>query len=187
MKLIILLLQTCFILVACNVNSQDVDFKKFSDKFVFTELPISIPGECGERSSNDPSNLTLNEFNTILKLQNTKWKYQQDYYYNSACKFEIGEKYLGFIYFRSYLPVDITNEVGECILAVFNDNGKLIDELSIQGNVGDNLSYKGKVKIDYTIEINYEELSLDETGNSIIRNRKKNYRINENGNIQKIK
>lgn len=183
MNKIIVVIVISLILSSCDGMSQNKDFKKFEEKFVLRELPIFIPGECGERSSNDQSNLTLSEFDKILALQNSKWKYKEEYYYNSGCKFNIDQNIIGIIYFRSYLPMDIAKEVGECVLVIFSSEGKIIDQVLIQGNVGDNLSYTGKITSELTIEVKFEELFLDENGNSIIENRIMDYQITSDGKI----
>lgn len=173
-------------LLACSSFSQENRFKKFEDKFVLKKVPIELPGVCGIRASNAPSNITFDEYSKLLKIEKNTWKYEKDYYYNTGLRFKINEIYSGFIYFRSYLPVDMLKEVGESILVVFDKNWNIISSLSIQGNKGDDLSYSGRISKDLDIKILTEELSLDKSGNSIIRNTEECYRIRSDGSIEQM-
>lgn len=172
--------------LACSSFSQDDTFKKFEEKFVLKEVPIKLPGVCGIRAANAPSNITFEEYSKLLGNEKSTWKYEKDYYYNTGLRFKINETYLGFIYFRTYLPFDMSKETGESVLVIFDKDWNIISSLPIQGNKGDSLSYSGKISKEMDIHILIEELSLDKSGNSIIKKSEKFYKIRNDGTIEQI-
>ncbi len=186
MKKILFFTAIALIMYSCTSNCQEKQYSNFRNKFIQRELPINIPGGCSNRSANDSSNITKEEASLFLKIDEKNWKHNNDYYYNTGCSFIISELLDGIIYFRAFLPFDFSKQVSESVLVIFNNEGQLVDSLSVQGNIGDNLTYKGYITKNLNIIVKYEELLLDEYGSTKIIKRKEKYHIGKNGRIQQI-
>jgi len=182
MRKILIFVSVISVALAASCSGQKSLFKDFKEKFPLKELPLRIPHDCSERSANDPSNLTQAELVDILKLETGVWKYSDEYYYNTGCRFTVSNGIEAILYFRSYLPFDFSKQKSECVLAVFR-NGQLADNLVIQGSIGDDLSFKSTITKELEITVLFEKLTLDESGESNAAMNAERYSINGRGKI----
>ena len=180
----------CLLFIFTFASCQELDHEKifvnFISKFNTPSFPIVCPGGCSDRASNDPNNITKEEFEKFLLANDDIWIYDYDFYYNTGCRFKIESSFIGLIYFRAYLPENIMEEKAESVLCIFNKKGQLISSLPIQGGIGDDLTFRGEINEKYEITIWYTEYSLDKDGESIIKKRTEHYKILPLGKIEKM-
>jgi hypothetical protein len=171
--------------IATSCLGQRKLFKDFKEKFPLKELPLSIPQDCSDRSANDPSDISQVELSELLKLNTDFWQTGDEFYYNTGCRITISNDLDAILYYRSYLPFDFSKQISECVLAVFQE-GHLVDTLTVQGSVGDDLSFKSFINKDLKIIVMFEKLTLDKSGKSIIATNTEKYSINGKGEIIRL-
>lgn len=160
-----------------DAAAQDNELLSFLNKFEWSELPVDINDGCGSRNANDESNISENEALLYLGIDGDLWKYHSDFYYNTGCKFHVGDDKIGVIFYRAFLPFDFSKQVAESVLLILDKSGESISSIPIQGSKGDDMTYAGSISKEMEIVIKYEELKLNESGDSDFVKSIKRYRI----------
>lgn len=185
MKRILVFAAVILMALAASCSGQKNLFGDFKEKFPLMELPLRVPYDCSDRYANDPSNLSQVELIELLKLDTDVWKTGDEYYYNTGCRFTVDKEVEAILYYRSYLPFDFSKQKSECVLAIFR-NDQLADSLVIQGHVGDDLSFNSTISKELEITVQFEQLTLDEGGESHSTTNTERYSINGRGDIVPI-
>jgi hypothetical protein len=152
-----------FILILIQISSfgqnEKPGFSSFIKKFKDCSFPIK-PDSVFYKLEADLSRTPLSkiEFDKYLRTSNdTLWKFGNNFEYLIGGKFKLGNNKIGLFYGRYYMPNDIDKQIGEVMLCIFDNYGKLLSRMPIGGGYGDGLTFSSIIKNQIDVEINYSK------------------------------